>query len=712
MAKAKRFGRLIAVLMGLAICWFILDQVDATVGKRVKGASLKGTVTDSRSRPVVGATVYLIDAAAINTTPITPADILSGVSEAYDEPLEDIVNDATKEPNLPKAVTDSLGRFKMKVPANAFYYAFVKPAAEDVDHLPGGDASRDAFSPKAISKSGLNIKVSWKVPSDATYIGSSACYVCHSAGSAADATNCKKHAHALMLMRPGQPTANQSLANHGAWTEFANKFTLATDYNKPVAPATSVETLYFQDYNSSSATNNGNAFVLYENTPKAGSTIYLKAYLWKNAANEYKVTLENVITPTDPNNFLTLDVPAVMGGYLRQRLLVKYPPSLGLKGLYTFISYQAFTGTASKGNMNNYDRSRKPFLMSGSGGGGLATFFNATTKLLVIPVAGTPPRTLQACASCHIGAGAYKSFTDGVTAETLASTVADVNGVCDIDADGSTDDVGIGCEQCHGPGSRHRDEAIKGVYTTGAGRKAQTVDNSAKYIVNPKLLGHDRASLICGRCHAEINHISSNNFAPPGISRAEFLGTYASNTGSALTRFWADGHHELGGHRGTAYSDWLDSKHMRNSRRLVACDDCHDSMGNSSDRYFLKGDPDDPNSELCMRCHAVDVVEHVPEMTGSVMTGSSMACRQCHMPRIGKGGAGRPGLILGTPTGASTDESIVYWENDQASHIMEPYTKFTRAVSGVVPGKAMPAPYTNSCGTCHDASKLQYQGSN
>ena len=92
------------------------------------------------------------------------------------------------------------------------------------------------------------------------------------------------------------------------------------------------------------------------------------------------------------------------------------------------------------------------------------------------------------------------------------------------------------------------------------------------------------------------------------------------------------------------------------------------------------------------------------------MAGAGTACRNCHMPRTGKAGAGRAGLLLGTPTGLSSDANITYWEGDQAGHVFKPVAhKFDPGIAGVRPGLAMPTPYTNSCGTCHDASKLQYQ---
>lgn len=713
------------IAIGAVLCGLIAYQVDATVGNRIRYQALKGVVTDTHNRPVAGATVYFIDSTTINTTPITPAAITSGAAEAYDEPLEDIVNNATVAKTLPQAKTNAKGQFGVKkLNKDGTYYAFVLPAATDTNHLPGGSASRIAFVPKAIPHTGLQIMVSWNYPAGATYIGASACYVCHGAGGPADVTSNKKHGHALMFHRPGQDTANQDSADHpgSSWNALASKFVPSTDYKTPVAAGTSSEILYFQEYSASQS----NKFVIHENTPgtnvdpttgNAGD-IWFKVYLWQSALTtnaNYYVTLVNVINKNDPNSPTTLQVACTMGGYIRQAVLVKVP---GLKSLYKFFMYQALPGSASQGTNTGYDRSRKPFVEAAVAGT-IADYFTFNSKspsasTLRVPTAASSDIT---CAVCHTGGGNTTTFTDATTGETLAHTVPDSNGAFDLGGDGITQDLGVSCEQCHGPGSAHRDQNLKSLPqapTTKKGSKTVITDTTGEYIVNPGLLGNDRASLICGRCHTPRGILADevNNFPPVGISRAQYMAKYVNpaNKGATASNLWPDGMFERGGHHSFTYQDWLLSKHMRNSRQLVACDDCHDAMGDSPYRYFLKGDPDDPQMGLCSQCHAIDVTQHVPEKTGSVMAGEGMKCINCHMPRTGKGGAGRPGLILGTPTGLSSDANLTYWEGDQSAHIWKPVAhKFDAGVAGVQPGLARPTPYTNSCGTCHDASKLQFQ---
>ncbi len=49
-----------------------------------------------------------------------------------------------------------------------------------------------------------------------------------------------------------------------------------------------------------------------------------------------------------------------------------------------------------------------------------------------------------------------------------------------------------------------------------------------------------------------------------------------------------------------------------------------------------------------------------------------------------------------------------YYQDDISSHLFGPVVRKTHPdVAGVLPGLAMPIPYTNSCGTpCHNVSNL------
>lgn len=686
---------ILGILAGSAMCALIVGQVDAvrTGTVRIKTVHARGVVTDTQNRPVSGAKVYFIDTTMLDTTsPMTATGILNGSTESYDEPLEDLVANVDLVKTLRHATTNAAGKFRVAgLKTNLMYYTFVKPSDKDADHLPGGDLSRLAISPNAIPHSGVHIQVSWTPPADAEYIGTSACYVCH------DKPNFKKHAHQVGLQAAGRLTSNQDLNAHPSMGQFLAKFTEATAYT-----TTGVKVLFYEDFDGSRGYDK---FKIFEDAT-GGGKVYMKVYLWQTAG-VYQVTLVNQLNKNDMP--LTLNVKLTYGGaFFRQLLLVDAP---GRKGRYPFLQFQSFSDEVSQGKNAYYDQTRRVFRDYDG-----ASFFapgpdgtyGTADDVLALPA---PTETFEGqCAGCHFTGNAVTK--DASTQELLASAVPDINGAFDAAGNGQPEEVNVGCEACHGPGSTHRTEALKAVTAPLTSR----TNFKGKFIVNPALLGADRASMICGRCHEQVlgnsqlgvREVPLNNleqFPRPGISRTEFLAQYVSRKSFAVDDLWQDGLHPKI-HRGQ-YSTWLKSKHARNTRQMVACDDCHDNHADTNFERFLRDDPNDPNSTLCQSCHAIDVASHTLEKTGSAMIGASQTCIACHMQRTAQSGAGQPGLVLGTPTGTASDVNLYYWRNDLSSHVMDVPTKFSAA--GVPPGLAMPVPYTNACGTCHDASKLQYQ---
>ena len=674
------------------LCWLALDKVKATSGAKVISVNVPGIVTDTQGRPIIGATVYFINSVLVDTSLVTPTRVLAGAAESTLAPLESLVNNAAIASTLPKAKTNKQGRFKVaKLNTQETYFPFVVPASTDANHLPGGDLSRIAFSPNALGKAGLAIQISWQAPSTAAYIGSTACYGCHT-----DLVTNKQHAHSLAIRTPGQFSANQDPSFHSNCVDYTNMFKQAATY-------TGGKALYYQNYDPTQTQN----FDVLET--QAPGPVYLIVYLWIDSNNNYNVTLVNPNNPSDPLSPLTLKVGYTKGGQIgKQELCLELP---GRKGRYAAFPFAGFLpipniSGSDQGLDNYYDRTRHPYQDS------LKTFLSAgadkvygtADDLLVLPPVTS---TFEAsCAACHFTG--YKNFTDPTTGEILASAVADPNGAFSLNGDGTLNEVNIGCESCHGPGSAHQAEEL--LQPSASGKNKNQVNHHGKYMVNPVLLCNDRASLICGRCHGGAPVTNVNNFPPPGISRAQYL-AYVSANGAALANLWPD---QLHCKKAEAYSDWTQAQHSHNQRYLVACDDCHSGHFEFGFQASLRDDPTNPDSTLCQRCHAIDIASHATTEDGSPMTGSSGTCVECHMVNTAQEGAGQPGLLLGTPASTATvnvasDANIIYWQNDYPSHIMDVPGKFSTGVAGVKPGTAMPVPYTNSCGTCHDVSKLQYQ---
>lgn len=633
-------------------------------------------VMSSANLPVVGASVFLIPAWMVDDQPITGADILSGQAADRDEPLEDVVR--LNGPSLLQGVTDADGRTTIDPVPPGRYFWFVQPAATDDEHLPGGNTSRRSRDASTFVGVTSQIMLSGQPPATAQYLGSTNCLLCHSNLSGSSA-----HAHRLALTRPGQLGSLQDDSFYPGIQAGWNQFAAAASF----AGGTPI---WFSDYDS---TRGADKFLATTTDPSLGGgpAPVVQAWLWRDTADgRYKITLVNLANPADPRSPRTLIVDLTYGGALhRQSYLVRLD-GVNRDGLYPFLQWQ------NEGDDAIFERERKVFRDYA-----LDRFFDINSGLFVDP---QPDQAFQGnCTGCH--STGFQRF-QGPTGEWLSSATDDFAGVYDIDADGMPDEINVGCESCHGPGSEHASWASQGISAGGRGR----------YIVQPRNLSPSRALMVCGRCHDRPlgngptitgEPIDPNGLAArPGIGRQDFLAQFTTRPGPETTDYW-DGVHSRRDQQHV--SDLLKSRKHRNDRILTVCSDCHGAHG-ASFRNQLTADPDDPDSPLCATCHATDHLPHMLMNTGSIHTGSQTSCTECHMPRTGLSGAGRYGLEITPPVGDPGDVDRVFFENDVGSHLFSAVPRKTHpSVAGRRPGLAMPIPYTNSCGAaCHDGSPLPF----
>jgi hypothetical protein len=628
--------------------------------------NLQGKVATIWGEAVVGARVYLVPADQVPTTPIEAADVVDSSAEGHDEPLEDLI-DSTAATGFPQAVTDASGGFQLpSIDTTRSYYPFVSVVgAMPADLLPGGSRSRIALTGTALEE--LDIEVTGQPTAAATYIGSSACLVCHT-----DFESQKVHAHRLGFRRPGVSTALQDTSRFPTFDAGLAAFKPATSANfKSVGTS-----LFYHGYDAS----RGFDKFIVSGTDPGGSEI--RAYLWQDTgdANKYKVTMQNLVNVSDPDR--TYEVALTYGGAVyKQRYMLKIP-NAGYKALYPFLQYQ------HQGDDTSYERTRRSWRDYQ-----MAYYWNATTKLFQFP--GKTQNVESNCMACHVTG--YRYFTDATTGERICDGADDQSGDYDLDGDGKPDELNTGCEACHGPGSEHV-----------AAKRPQ-------FIVNPKYLPPEREAMLCGRCHDralgnddrqnEQPVDSLGNMARPGVRRSIWLRDFTSRKGPASSDMWADGIHSASHHQ--QYSDFLKSAHYRNGRRLVVCSDCHDLHGKGDFDGELRANPH--KGDLCAPCHAIEIKEHLFEKTGSYKGAASTSCLGCHYLKTAKSGAGVRGQLLGTLTGGASDAEITYFQNDISSHLTTVPNKSHPSVRGKVPGTAMPIPYTNACGVCHDARFIKYQ---
>ena len=104
-----------------------------------------GTAVDP-GHPVAGATVHLVPVTAIDVTSRMTASAIYAPpypAEAYDEPLEDTIR--LRGATFPQAITDARGGFTIANVPDGKFFVHVTPAANDAEHLPGGDVSRQGY---------------------------------------------------------------------------------------------------------------------------------------------------------------------------------------------------------------------------------------------------------------------------------------------------------------------------------------------------------------------------------------------------------------------------------------------------------------------------------------------------------------------------------------------------------------------------------------
>ncbi len=663
------------------------------------GALVVGGAAPDTGLPVPGATIHLVPVTAIDTTSQMTASAIYAPpypAEAYDEPLEDAIR--LRGIDFPQSTTDSQGNFTIGNVPDGRFFIHVTPEGEDTEHLPGGDQSRQSYSAEGLRGQSMTINVSSSPSPAAQAVGSSTCLTCHD-----DQEHWQQTAHKLGWTVPGAPGPMQDFSRHPQYFDALESFPEVEDY----ADGTHLE---LGDYDRGRGDDkfklriSGDARLPID-------VIYADVYLWKNrAAGQYYITMINTLNPQDPNSPAHLEIKLLYGGAVHdQRYIVSVPPGLGDRpGWYTVLRYNM------TGRDNRMSRTRRvwqdyKFYLWWSGGGD-AQYGTSDDVFTAPPVNENTVQTM--CAGCHLTG--WERYEDSATGQLLVRAVNDPGGAMNIDDDPEMDEINIGCENCHGPGSEHVANAPR-----------------SRFIVNPAYLSAERSSALCGRCHDRrqgyggptLGYTQALNqageLARPGISRHTLITEYTDPIKKGPTmpgpgranNIWPDDIHSSRPHQ--QYSDFLKSTMYRNDRLLVTCSDCHDLHGGTPNPRWLIHDADDPASPLCQRCHAVDVLSHMETKLNSTMKGELTRCIDCHMPGTANGGgtAGDFGrMILTPPYASAADEANnAYWESSGNSHVFDVPLKTNVGVDGVPPGRAMPVPYTAACGTCHVVNELPFR---
>ena len=209
-------------------------------------------------------------------------------------------------------------------------------------------------------------------------------------------------------------------------------------------------------------------------------------------------------------------------------------------------------------------------------------------------------------------------------------------------------ELGISCEVCHGPGSKHAQRGGKGT------------------IVNPAGLNAVQQDQLCGQCHSRVTNKQVKDLAFPQDffigntdlqDRVQFW-TFQSNPDN----FWSNGDAKKNRQQ---YHDIQKSRHQQAG---VTCITCHDVHSSKKGYGQVRGD----RQGLCVSCHETSAAFY----KGSAMEKAGAACADCHMAKIGNRSGG-------------TKKAKEHW--DVTAHTMKVH----------LPQAAAAAKMKSSCDACH-----------
>ncbi|MDO8787949.1 MAG: hypothetical protein Q7J42_07750 [Sulfuritalea sp.] len=627
---------------------FLIYGCTQTEVKNLPNAPIAGTVEDGNAksfRKIADATVWLIPATDVAAMGKTPIEVKKDAKN--DEPLEDSL--AANRGRYLHAKTNARGEFGFADVPGGKYFVYVEPA--NSTYLPGGDKSRKSLSTLELSAAPVTVKISGNVPPTATYVGTTKCLRCHE-----EKINFTKTMHRLGIQVVGKKPAKLQ-----DYSRFPN-------VNRGLDKLMAGTTFWFHGYDK---TRGFDKYQISTKAPADAASVSFTATFFKDSDGKLKFRTTNARDAKDQPRVYPVEL-AYGGGVYKQRYVYRVGANL-----FPFVQFN------QEGNDSFADRGRKQWRDYHAD-----WLFNEGTKKLADP---SPAKSFdKECAACH-----YNGYTLTKTAagDYKAGSSNDPYGEMDIDGDGKPNEINMGCETCHGPGSVH------------ANADAPASEAPAT-IVSPNKLAAERSTAICVQCHSRPQgHLkndqpvnAANKIMLPGTSRNNFLSQYTTREDAAAKDYWADGLHSKSHHQqGT---DFIKSSKYRNGNQLVACTDCHDTHGDAKFPHQMKADSNKPES--CTSCHQnkTDLKSHLADKAKCTVDASKITCSDCHNTKTMQTGAG-----LGK--GLTGKDGKNYWLNDITSHIYDVPRKDNKGVKGVAPGAAMPIPYTKPCGAvCHDTKNL------
>lgn len=648
----------------------------ATTGSAT-GSVLKHNAPSDTALP--GATVALVDAEALEASGSkTPLETLAAASPYT-------------------AVTDGTGAYLIEGVTPGRYFVHAYPSlADQATVLPGGDTSRTSFEVEAGDVAVVDVVLSQQPSPSAAYVGSATCLICHNGTVATDVSDFKKTLHALVYRAPDQTSSIQDLSDY---------------------PNANAAHAYFKDGNSRDNTGAGDEY---------GLRITVAAFpkfALSTPANNYDIWLG--YESGTSKYFMQFSNQA--GTNVSEKYYVEF--TFGGHGIYKerwitrVLANGSYDANAAGGDSSYYilpvqydealQQGAEPFHPYNNGFWG-APAVNGGPAV-------TPAKNKSFdlnCAGCHFTGNTLARDAGGLYHADALNPLAG-GGIIDYDGDGVKDEMVIGCESCHGPGSEHM------------------AASGAPKIVLSRYLSAERDAMLCGRCHTRgagkgaftgtSDHpeypskgTDAIEFPAPGVGYAEFVSSYhTDNPGVYADKLGHSRQHHQ------QFPDLQKSGHYKNQYQLVGCSECHE-LHNRDIGPSLSMSSDD--NGICMTCHspytfglpegysfedeAQAVAAHMNEYAGMVAgydpentagfasdfaAGGSGQCATCHMPKT----AASQSRFVKEQVDGDKQPAGGMVRGDISSHIFDVITPAESQALYITATTNKQLP--NSCGSCHNS---------
>lgn len=193
-------------------------------------------------------------------------------------------------------------------------------------------------------------------------------------------------------------------------------------------------------------------------------------------------------------------------------------------------------------------------------------------------------------------------------------------------------ELGIACEKCHGPGSKHIQEA------KNAKSKGETLVANMTTIISPlKDLNSLQQTQVCSQCHGRATNKEIKDVAFPigfipgdlNISDHLMFWSYSGTANKDQSKYFYSNDWAKGNRQQT--QDFTKSGHF--NKGDMSCLTCHSFHGKSASAQ-LRQEP----QKLCTECHTNFGTAKRPNkemFDGSPMQKAGVQCIDCHMSKIG-----------------------------------------------------------------------------